>query len=178
MCLMKTLSDEDDEESVELQVLGSLTPDASGKPRTLCQSLFLMNSKSVPDLIAMAQGLHIRSDDSNFGDQDGLVFDLDGNELLKTCSSRASILLKVVHLRKEAARRAALFKIKPIRKAAAKNELFGWLRLNPIVDKEDVEFLLKEAGKTYRLMLVKESEADEAAKAALLTRNWSLQAHI
>jgi hypothetical protein len=52
-------SDEDDEESVELQVLGSLTPDASGKHCTLCQSLFLMNGKSLPDLIAMAQGLHI-----------------------------------------------------------------------------------------------------------------------
>jgi hypothetical protein len=69
----------------------------------------------------------------------------------------------------ESARCAALFKIKTIRKAAAKNELLGWLRLNPIVDKEDVEFLQNEAGKTDCLMLVKESEADEAAKAALLT---------
>jgi hypothetical protein len=62
------------------------------------------------------------------------LIDLDGDELLKICSARAIILLKVVHLRKEAARRAAMFKIKPLRKAAAKNELLGWLRLNPIVD--------------------------------------------
>jgi hypothetical protein len=70
-------SDEDDEELVELQVIGSLTPDASGKCHTLCQSLFLMNDKSLPDLIAPWPRVCIISEamTATLGDQDGLVFD-------------------------------------------------------------------------------------------------------
>jgi hypothetical protein len=171
--------EDEDEDSVELEVLGSLTPDASGKARTLCQLLFLMNGKSLPDLIAMSQGLYVRDkNDINFGGKDGLVFDLEGDELLKTCSVRANVLPKVVHLRSEAARRAALYKIKPLRKAAAKNELIAWLKLNPITDAGDIEFLLNEAGRTYRMILSKEDEAADAAKAALQTRNWTLGAHL
>jgi hypothetical protein len=91
--------EEEDTESSDLEVIGTLTPDASGKARSLCESLFLLSDKSLPELIAMAQGVSIRHTDIMFDGRDGLMFDLDGDDLLKTFAHRGSILPKVVHLR-------------------------------------------------------------------------------
>jgi hypothetical protein len=70
--------------SVELLVLGTLTPNASGKAQSLCESLYLMSERSVPQLIAMSQGILIRQTDIMFDGRDGFMFDLDGDDLLKT----------------------------------------------------------------------------------------------
>jgi hypothetical protein len=67
-----TVHEDDDEE--ELEVMGTLGA-ATGGDRGTCESLYLLKEKSLPDLIAMSQGLWARAADEMYP---GLMFDLEG----------------------------------------------------------------------------------------------------
>jgi hypothetical protein len=165
-----SLHNEDDADDKDLQVIGTLPADKTGE-RGLCETLWLLKEKSQPHLIAMAQGMFARTDDPMWP---GIfVFDLDVDERLKSFPQRSMILPKLHHLSEEATRRATVLGTKPIRKAARKNELIAWLKLNPIVDDKDVKFVKDECNKTYRAIMEQLDDMASAERTALASRNWT-----
>ena len=162
-------TDDDDEASLEL--LGVLEA-AAGGPRGACEASFLLKNQSQPDLIAMTQGLVADVSDAMFP-MNYYVFDLEEDELLKTFPQRALVLPKVSHLKDEVGRRAGILGIKPLRKSAKKADLINWLKLHPVTDKIDVEWLHYEANKTYSLIKQQGLEVEAAERDGLVNRNWT-----
>jgi hypothetical protein len=150
-----------------VQVLGSIVVTSQ---RGRCEALWRMKEGSLPDLIAMCQGLESLETDAMYP---GLVFDLQDDERLKDFPNRALVMPKLHHLKEEAARRALLFDIKAIRKAARKDELIDWLKAHPIEDDVDTVFLRREANATYQHLLDFLASEASAQRAALAAKNWN-----
>ena len=160
--------DSDDDDDDYNQVIGSLDVPMK-KVMGTCERHFLAKDKSQQHLIAMAQGLYARKTDIMYP---GLMFDLELDERLKSFHHKSSVLPKLHHLAEEAARRATLFKIKPMRKAVRRNELIHWLKLHAIVDPMDQTFLADEVNQTYKAIKLQLDEASAADRLAMGNRNW------
>jgi hypothetical protein len=88
-------------------------------------------------------------------------------------TQRNTVFPKVQHLRDEAARRAALFKIKPLAKAVSKAVLIKWLKVHPVEAEVDTDFLKNAANETYILIKAQAAEATVAERETLLNKNWT-----
>jgi hypothetical protein len=102
----------------------------------------------------------------------GLLFDLDDEDRLKVIPNRGAIVPKLCHLKEEAVRRAALYDIRPIRKAARKDELIGYLKANPVHEELDVTFLRREANRTYQRIVQHNQAQLDLEREALASKNW------
>jgi hypothetical protein len=145
-----------------------------------CEELYEKTERSLPVLIAMAQGQYVRIANikPTCYSGPGQVFDLEEDDLLKGFSQKGIVLPKLQHLKDEAARRASLFGIKPMPKSSTKTALLNWLKLHPVAEERDVSFLHDEAAKVYTLIRSQTAEAAEASKAVLANKNWTLEAHL
>jgi hypothetical protein len=136
------------------------------------EALYLYKKKSLPDLIAMVQGLRY---EEGVAMKIGWMFDLDEDEFLKSMPQRSVVLPKGNHLKDEAARRAVLLGVKPIRKSASKSQMIEWLRNNPIEDAVDVTWLKREAESVYRFFKLQSEEAAVNQREALINKNWIME---
>jgi hypothetical protein len=169
-----TLGDEDTSESETEFVCTPMAPELHTQ-RGACETLFMWMQRSQPYLIAMSQGLIARPDDAY---PTTFVFDMDRDDLLKTCAQKALILPKLKILKEEVVRREEVMrkatgrKIKPMKKSASRVELLEWLKVNPVTDSLDEAFLYFEANKTYRMLMAQAETAAAAERDRLNNSNW------
>jgi hypothetical protein len=138
----------------------------------VCETLYIATGNSQPVLLAMVQGIVCRPGDPYSG---VYVFDVETDDLLKAFpQAQKKLYYPIVnHLKDEAARRAKVFNIKPLKKSANKPELMQWLKDHPVSNSLDENFLRFEAGKTYRMIqrLAEEAQALELVRQA--SRSWT-----
>jgi hypothetical protein len=143
--------------------------------RGACETLFLWMQRSQPYLIAMSQGLIARPEDAY---PTTFVFDMDKDDLLKTCAQKALILPKLKILKEEVTRREEVMrkatgrKIKPMKKSASRVEVLEWLKANPVTDSLDEAFLYFEANRTYGMLMAQAEATAAAERDRLSNSNW------
>jgi hypothetical protein len=152
----------------DVQVLGTLEGSAVSR-RGVCELTYVVRGNSQQVLTAMALGLQARNTDVMYP---GPMFDFELDENLKTFPHKGTVLPKLNHLQEEAVRRAVLFKLRPIRKAARRNELIIFLKENPIRDPIDIKFVSDEINKTYKAIKLHLEEATAVERSAMNNRNW------
>jgi hypothetical protein len=137
-----------------------------------CEALYQYKKKSLPVLIAMIQGLRY---EEGVDMRIGWMFDLDEDEFLKSMPQRNLVLPKGNHLKDEAARRAQILELKPLRKSASKSQMIEWLRMNPIENGIDVEWLKRKAKSLYVSFKVLSEEAAANQRESLINKNWIME---
>jgi hypothetical protein len=120
----------------------------------------------------MVQGLWYEAgDDMRFG----WMFDLEEDEFLKSMPQRNAVLPKGPHLKEEAARRAEVLDVRPIRKSASKGQILEWLKLNPIVHDADKTWLMRKTRETYMSFKAQMEVAAAVEREALINKNWIME---
>jgi hypothetical protein len=135
-----------------------------------CERYWKHHGKSQAVVIAMAQGL-VRVCGEPY--QVLYLFDMDKDEVVKSCPQKHLLLPARKHLVDECLRRSTKHKIKPVKKSSKTAELLSWMKLHAVKDRDDLAFIRRECKKIYDLL---KDQADELAMVVTekqSVKNWN-----
>jgi hypothetical protein len=130
-----------------------------------CEKIYKANGNSVQHLLVMAFGL-----------TDGKgrnLAEFEDDEAYKTHLNKA-FAPKVPLMKAEMKRRAEKMGFMKFRKSSVlKPEAMQWLKMNPVNDPRDIEWLMKTEKELYKTLLEAVKESQAAEKEKLINSNWT-----